>query len=70
MNKPNRIYGFHGLLPWIIPAAFLLVWIAVSETRFVPTYLLPHPFEIGKAGYNYIFGNPGEAPYAGRFAGI
>ena len=69
MNKPNRINGFQGLLPWIIPAVVLLVWMAVSQTGFVPTYLLPHPFEIGKAGYNYIFGNPGEAPYAGRFAG-
>ena len=68
MEKSNAIGYFHDVLPWIIPAAFLLVWIVVSESGFVPTYLLPHPFEIGKAGYGYIFGNPGEAPYAGRFA--
>ncbi len=55
------------ILPWIIPAVFMLIWIIVSETGLIPTYLLPHPVEIGEAGYTYIFDNPGDAPFAGRF---
>lgn len=55
------------ILPWMIPLIFVLCWIAVSETGLIPTYLMPHPVEIAKAGYNYIFGDPGDAPYAGRF---
>jgi len=57
------------ILPWIIPLGFILLWFVVSETGLIPTYLMPHPAEIGKSGYNYIFGNPGERPYAGRFLG-
>jgi NitT/TauT family transport system permease protein len=56
-------------LPWIIPVLFVFSWIVVSETGLIPTYLMPHPFDIGKAGHSYIFGKPGEAPYAGRFLG-
>jgi sulfonate transport system permease protein len=55
------------ILPWIIPATFMFIWIIVSETGLIPTYLLPHPVEIGRAGYTYIFDNPGDAPFAGRF---
>ena len=56
-------------LPWLIPALFLVAWIAVSETGLIPTYLLPHPLEVGRAGYNYIFGKVGDASFAGRFLG-
>ncbi|GBC60986.1 ABC transporter permease [Desulfonema ishimotonii] len=59
--------GLNSALPWILPAFFMLVWITVSETGLVPTYLLPHPLEIGKAGYDYIFAQAGSGPYAGRF---
>jgi NitT/TauT family transport system permease protein len=63
--------AFHNfifqLLPWIIPAGFIAGWIVISESGLIPAYLLPPPAEIGKAGYTYIFGTPGEAPYAGRF---
>ena len=55
------------ILPWIIPLGFILLWFVVSETGMIPTYLMPHPAEIGKTGYNYILGNPGEGAYAGRF---
>jgi len=55
------------LLPWIIPTILIILWTVISETGLIPTYLLPHPVEIGKAGYTYIFGTPGEAPFAGRF---
>ena len=60
--------GVSTILPWIIPAAGLGVWVLVSETGVIPTYLLPHPLEIANAAISYIFGNPGSAPYAGRFA--
>lgn len=59
--------GLSALLPWLIPTACLFLWTIISETRLVPNYLLPHPLEIGRAGYFYIFATPGDAPYAGRF---
>jgi NitT/TauT family transport system permease protein len=59
--------GFGAIQPAIIPFAFFTIWFAVSETGTVPAYLLPHPVDIVQAGYSYIFGSPGEAPYAGRF---
>jgi sulfonate transport system permease protein len=76
MPDLNRIYGAvltgngrRSLLPWIIPASALLAWILVSETGIIPTYLLPHPLEIGRSGFHYIFGSPGASPYSGRFLG-
>ena len=35
----------------------------------MPVYLLPHPVTILQAGLRYIFGTPGQGPYAGRFLG-
>ena len=61
--------GARRLLPVVIPALFLLVWIAVSATGLIPAYLLPPPLGIAEAGYVYILGQPGEGPYAGRFLG-
>ncbi len=60
--------SFVALLPWLLPAAALALWFLVSEGGLVPGYLLPHPLEVGRSGYGYIFGSPGDAPYAGRFA--
>jgi len=57
----------NAIQPWIIPLGILTLWFTVSETGAVPLYLLPHPFQIGKAAYGYIFGSPGQMPYAGRF---
>lgn len=69
MNQTVLRSGLSGLLPWIPPVLFILTWVLVSETGLVPTYLLPHPKAIGRAGFNYIFGHAGEGPYAGRFLG-
>lgn len=66
MKNPDQGNG-PSILPWIMPAAFLSLWLGVSESGLIPTYLLPHPSEIGRAGYTYVFGIPGSAPYAGRF---
>jgi len=63
-KKPKRL---QSLLPWIIPSALILVWIAVSQTKLVPPFLLPKPQEIGRMGYTYIFGTSGNGAYAGRF---
>ncbi len=60
--------GIGSIQPWILPAAVLAGWFLVCELGAVPGYLLPHPVEVGRAGYQYIFGSPGAAPYAGRFA--
>lgn len=69
MEKENNSMhsSAFALLPWVIPTVFMLLWVIVSETGLIPAYLLPHPVEIGKAGYTYIFRNPGDAPFAGRF---
>lgn len=55
------------MLSWILPAACLCAWFLVCHSGMVPGYLLPSPMEVGSACYLYIFGNPGEVPYAGRF---
>lgn len=55
------------MLPWVVPSALILAWILVSQTGLVPVFLLPNPQEIGKMGYTYIFGAPGDGAYAGRF---
>ncbi len=54
-------------LPWIIPSVFLALWLAVSATEAIPIYLLPHPADVAKATYSYIFGHTGDQPFAGRF---
>jgi NitT/TauT family transport system permease protein len=56
-----------ALQPWILPLGILTLWFAVAETGVVPTYLMPHPVQVGKAAYSYIFGSTGQMPYAGRF---
>jgi len=67
-KKKKLIHNFaFALLPWVIPVVFMIIWVIISETGFIPAYLLPHPIEIGQAGYTYIFDNPGDAPFAGRF---
>lgn len=67
-KKKTIIHNFaFALLPWVIPVIFMIIWIIVSETGFIPAYLMPHPLEIAQAGYTYIFENPGDAPFAGRF---
>ena len=55
------------LLPWVLPFALLLTWALVSATQMVPAYLLPSPERVLHAGYHYVFGEVGSAPYAGRF---
>ena len=53
--------GARRFLPAVIPAIFLLVWITVSATGLIPTYLLPHPLKIAETGYAYVLGRPGAA---------
>ena len=64
MNDRPKPYR---LLPWIIPGVLVVAWWGVSQGGWIPEYLLPHPKDIGKAGYTYIFGLKGDGPYAGRF---
>lgn len=63
LKKGSRL---HALLPWIIPGAFVLVWVMVSYTELIPHYLLPNPLKIIKTGSAYIF-STANSPYAGRF---
>ena len=67
-EENTKLHNFvFQMLPWIIPTAFIILWSVISEAGLIPTYLLPHPVEIAKAGYTYIFDTPGDAPFAGRF---
>ncbi len=59
--------GRDTLLALLIPAVILTIWYVVSETGIIPVYLLPHPGTIFHSGALYIFGTPGQGPYAGRF---
>jgi NitT/TauT family transport system permease protein len=63
----NRAHAHLTYLPWIIPFVFLGLWFAVSKAGWIPRYLLPDPVSIATAGYHYVFGQAGSAPYAGRF---
>jgi sulfonate transport system permease protein len=64
MNDRPKPYQF---LPWIIPGALVVAWWMVSQSGWIPGYLLPRPEDIGKTGYAYIFGLEGTGTYAGRF---
>jgi len=55
------------LAPWIIPALFILLWFVVSRAGWIPPYLMPGPSDIVMAGRDYLFGQAGSGPYAGRF---
>ena len=57
------------LLPWLLPAILLLLWVAACETGKVTAYLLPHPGEILATASAYVFGDAGKGTYAGRFLG-
>jgi NitT/TauT family transport system permease protein len=65
--REDRGQAYSRFLPWALPTGCLLLWFAVSQGGIAPSYLLPHPLDVGAAGYRYIFGTPGEAPYGGRF---
>ncbi|BBO69416.1 ABC transporter permease [Desulfosarcina alkanivorans] len=68
MNRRPSTPGLSGqLMPWILPACFLVAWMAACETGLVPGYLLPHPKDIFATASTYIFSDPGQDPYAGRF---
>jgi sulfonate transport system permease protein len=68
MNRRPSPPGLSGqLLPWMLPACVLLAWMAACETGLIPGYLLPHPKEILATASTYIFSDPGQGPYAGRF---
>ena len=67
MYAMHRKNSLHAVLPWVLPCICLLLWWVISETDKLPSYLLPHPLDVGEAGFHYLFGKPGEGPYAGRF---
>ena len=56
-----------ALLPVLLPLAVLLAWTALSGSGLAPAYLLPGPAAVFEAGVRYVFGAPGQGPYAGRF---
>lgn len=61
--------GFWAVLPYLVPAMLFTSWFFVSETGVIPGYALPHPVEVGRSGYDYIFGHAGPGRFSGRFLG-
>ncbi len=64
-HTPSK--GRNHLLPWLLPAIFLLLWFGLSETGIVPTYLLPSPQGVLAAAKVYLFDFSGNGAYGGRF---
>lgn len=58
---------FSWLLPWILPVTAVFLWVIAGIFDWIPTYLLPPPWEVAQTGLTYILGTPGDSPYAGRF---
>ena len=67
MHQKNKTTTVYHIMPWMIPGAFLILWGVVSESGWIPTYLLPHPRDIWETGYIYVFGSAENMPFAGRF---
>ena len=65
----GMILGREVLQSLLLPLAALALWFGLSATGLVPGYLLPSPPTVLHSGIGYIFGTPGDGPYAGRFAG-
>ncbi|MBB5348021.1 NitT/TauT family transport system permease protein [Desulfoprunum benzoelyticum] len=61
--------GKEVLQSLLLPLAALSLWFGLSASGLAPGYLLPSPATVFDSGLNYIFGSPGDGPYAGRFAG-
>jgi sulfonate transport system permease protein len=66
-QKETSDTGLQPLLPYIIPALFLVGWFASSESGVIPRYLLPHPVDVLRSGVAYIFGDSTQAQFSGRF---
>ena len=56
-----------ALLPWLLPAAAVGVWVFLSLSGLAPEYLLPPPEKVLETARSYILDPAGSAPYAGRF---
>jgi len=65
--EKKRSYGGISLLPWLIPVSSVLCWWIIGHSAVIPSYLLPPPSDVARTAWLYIFGVPGQAPYAGRF---
>jgi NitT/TauT family transport system permease protein len=67
MPKKTSENGFHAFMPYIIPVLIFVAWFTASETGMIPRYMLPHPVDVGRSGYEYIFGDAGQSQFSGRF---
>jgi sulfonate transport system permease protein len=43
-----------GLIPWIVPAAIVLLWQVGCATGFIPERVLPAPTEVARAGWKLL----------------
>ncbi len=66
-SPPNAKKGARLLLPLALPLIVIIAWFAVCTLNLAPEYLFPGPAQVGATGYNYIFGDPVQGPYSGRF---
>ncbi|MFH1057745.1 MAG: ABC transporter permease [Pseudomonadota bacterium] len=58
-----------ALLPWLLPAGALGLWVLLSRGGLTPAYLLPPPEQVLATAGVYFFAPLGSSPLAGRFWG-
>ena len=49
-----RLPRADGLIPWIVPAAIVLIWQVACATGFVPARVLPAPSDVALAGWKLL----------------
>jgi NitT/TauT family transport system permease protein len=57
-----------ALLGLVVPGAFLLVWWGVVAAGVFPPSVLPSPFTVAAAAFDWAFGNPQNGGYSGTLA--
>ncbi len=55
----------YGLLGTLMPIAFVAIWWAAVEAGFFPRSVLPSPFAVGAALFDWAFGDPARGGYSG-----
>jgi sulfonate transport system permease protein len=54
LRSPRADGLIHGLIPWIVPIAIVLIWQVACATGFVAERVLPAPTEVVKAGWKLL----------------
>ena len=66
-SKDSVRSDFQALLPYLIPVSAIIIWFLLCDTGLTPRYLMPHPGDVLRSGFIYIFGQSGQTQFSGRF---